>query len=85
MENQPQGIDLKAAYRVLIRAYIRNHTLYEGQKVQFSRDKQSYNKRWMNAIVIAIGPGPWDDRTVRLQLEDGTEAEAHSEQLRVLP
>lgn len=85
MQQQPKGIDLAAAYRIIIQAYIRNHSLVEGQKVQFSRDQRAYRIQWTNAVIVAIGPGPWDDRMVRLQLADGMEEDVHSEQLRVLP
>jgi hypothetical protein len=78
MEKQPSGIDFATAYEVLLRAYVRNHTLYEGLKVEYRCDKQ-----WVKAVVTTVGPGPWDDRMVHLRFEDGTEQEVHCKQIKV--
>lgn len=78
MDQQPPGLDLKSAYKVFIRAYIRNHSLYEGQRVQFF-----CNKEWLDATVTAIGPGPWDNRSVHILPGDGIAMEVHCKQIRV--
>lgn len=80
MENHPREIDLERAYRVLLQAYIRNHSLYEGQKVQYRCGKQ-----WADAVVTSIGSGSWDDRVVQILSGDGLAMEVHSTNIRVLP
>lgn len=78
MNEQPPGLDLKSAYKVFIQVYIRNHSLCEGQRVQFF-----CNKEWLDATVTAIGPGPWDNRMVQILSGDGSAMEVHCKEIRV--